>query len=130
MGGEHDARPDMLSFRTTRHSRGAVLAVAAVLICLLLALHRSATAKAKVDACDTTEADFSVLSRHARRRRRRELLTQVGAFDFARFWSPSALRSAASLISGSAESAAGEGRARFFVDMGSVNVADTWAEVF
>lgn len=77
MGGEHDARPDMLSFRTTRHSRAAVLAVAAVLICLLLALHRSATAKAEVDACDATEADFSVLSRHARRRRRRELLTQV-----------------------------------------------------
>ena len=51
-----------------------------------------------------------------------------GAFDFARFWSPSALRSAASSISGCAASAAGEGRTRFFVDMGRANVADTWAD--
>ena len=50
------------------------------------------------------------------------------AFDFARFLSANALRSAASSMSGCAESAAGEGRARFFVDMGSVNVADTWAD--
>ena len=44
------------------------------------------------------------------------------AFDFARFLSASALRSAASSISGCAESAAGEGRTRFFVDMGRANV--------
>ena len=44
------------------------------------------------------------------------------AFDFARFLSARALRSAASSISGCAESAAGEGRTRFFVDMGRANV--------
>jgi len=45
-----------------------------------------------------------------------------GAFDLAGVFLPIALRSAASSTSASAESAVGEGRERFFVDIGRVNV--------
>ena len=57
-----------------------MLAAATLLICLLLALHRGWTEPAGGPAeyeCTNAEDELRGLSRHGRRRRRREVLTQV-----------------------------------------------------
>ena len=74
-----DARP-VSGWSSIRQSRGPLLAAAVLLICLLLALHRGATESAggqAADECGNAEDELRGLSRHGRRRRRREVLTQV-----------------------------------------------------
>lgn len=73
------ARRDAVT-SSMRESRGPLLAAAALLICLLLALHRGATEPAggpAADECGNAEDELRGLSRHGRRRRRREVLTQI-----------------------------------------------------
>jgi len=69
-----DVRP-LSGWSSIQQSRGLVLA-AMTLICLLLALHRSTEGPAAGE-CDNAEGELRGLSRHGRRRRRREVLTQV-----------------------------------------------------
>ena len=74
-----DARP-ATGWSSIRQSRGPLLAAATLLICLLLALHRGWTEPAGGPAeyeCTNAEDELRGLSRHGRRRRRREVLTQV-----------------------------------------------------
>ena len=74
-----DARP-VSGWSSIRQSRGPLLAAAVLLIFLLLALHRGATESAggqAADECGNAEDELRGLSRHGRRRRRREVLTQV-----------------------------------------------------
>ena len=74
-----DARP-VTGWSSIRQSRGPLLAAATLLICLLLALHRGWTEPAGGAAdyeCTNAEDELRGLSRHGRRRRRREVLTQV-----------------------------------------------------